>query len=674
VPGANANTQIANLNEENLRRILAAIKTLHERVVGDEQAWERLDKRSNAAAARQAAELRELGKQVKAYFKSKNQDPDGCVSDPKSTCLDHIDDIADDAFREKIKEARERINKRYQAIFTAIRAQQDGVRNDERAGYRDYEKTLEDLGKWFAQRATAITGPSDSVSQAPVLFNASEVFPDRFYLNTVEGAGIGSNYVANARSFQKAWGLTAIEITSLEELFDDAIRRQSHPKRVRIVTHGQIESMRIRIFKDGFLELSLEVFETVLEGTLPLFRYLIGMARFDERPAAARLAAAIRKDARAVEPVATFGLDRPTRIVAAFLLYEAILRSKAYESSAGADSALVKASLEAITKLLRARLRSIYGVDAAAVGKLRQAIKRAVAAGPSGLKLDSVKFNSLEKADLKGMVRFLATHPSLEVRIRQFRRAIGQKQPYVDIRGCQVGLSRPILRSTAKLFATTPSRVTAPDFLLGFAAFDRHPAVSLECDLPTFLPIPALVEQANAPEQKDAHSPPWTALDYLTNYARFLGQTRWERGWLFLSGHKAWKDLAPQIKAAEVLYFIPFFVWLAENPLPAGTTLPSGATTITEFRVYLDYLFDCLKRDAKPAMRKLLRTCWADAPAARVEKLVTDIMATGSTTAPSLPMLDTGMLANIRPGSRLKLGQYSLPYDPAFRASISRGS
>jgi hypothetical protein len=36
---------------------------------------------------------------------------------------------------------------------------------------------------------------------------------------------------------------------------------------------------------------------------------------------------------------------------------------------------------------------------------------------------------------------------------------------------------------------------------------------------------------------------------------------------------------------------------------------------------------------------------------------VTDIMATGSTTAPSLPMLDTGMLASIRPCSRLKLGQ-----------------
>jgi hypothetical protein len=64
--------------------------------------------------------------------------------------------------------------------------------------------------------------------------------------------------------------------------------------------------------------------------------------------------------------------------------------------------------------------------------------------------------------------------------------------------------------------------------------------------------------------------------------------TRWERGWLFLSGHKAFKDLAPQIKAAEVLYFIPFFVWLAENPLqlasrcrPGRPRSPSFGSTLT---------------------------------------------------------------------------------------------
>jgi hypothetical protein len=42
MPGANANTQIANLNAVNLASILAAIKALRKREADDERAWDRL--------------------------------------------------------------------------------------------------------------------------------------------------------------------------------------------------------------------------------------------------------------------------------------------------------------------------------------------------------------------------------------------------------------------------------------------------------------------------------------------------------------------------------------------------------------------------------------------------------------------------------------------------------
>ena len=673
---ATANRQIANLNEENLASILDAIKALRKRAADDERAWDRLNQRRDAASARYINELNELAKRVREYFANNNQDPGGCVSDPASeSCLDHIDEIDDAGVRAKFKEERDEIEDRNQSAMTSISSAQDGVRKDERDAYADYQKTLDRLGRRFARRAAAITGHArNDVSSVPVLFNASEVLPDRLYLSTLEDPASGSNYVDNARSFHEQWGLSVIPITSLEELLDDTIRRRSEPSRVRIVLHGTSATMRLRIFKAGSIELDDVLFDTVLQGTLPLFNRLTYHEGFDERQAGRLVAAAIRGDPGAADVVTTFGLRTPTRQVAAFLFYAALLQSKAYEASAGADAALVREALQAITKLLRTRLRTIYGVDAATVRKLQQAVGRAVAADTGGLNLGAMQFGQLENDDVRALVGFLAKHPSIEVRVAQFQQALGQLRTYVDIRGCNVGFSDGIMRATAKLFATTPTRVTAPNALLGFAKMKRYDGVSLECKLSSITPIPPLQEKPNAAEHKLAHEPPWTGADYLKNYARFLGIARLTRGWLFRADKMAWDDLPPQYKAAEVLYFMPFFVWLAETAVPTGTT-PGGAVTVTDFQVYLDYLFDCQNEDVRPALRRLLRTCWADAPAATLEALATAIASasTGTTIAPYLPVLDSRKLATTSADSRLKLGQYVLTYDPAFRAGISHG-
>ena len=669
----NANTQIANLNEANLHSILAAIAELRKRVADDQRAWDKLEQRRDAASALYVRALNELNQRVREYFADNQQDPGGCVSDPPSeSCLDHIDEIQDAHVREDFERQLDEINSRNQSNMTAISAAQDDVRKDERAAYDDYQKTLDRLGRAFAQRAGTMTGHG-GVSQVPVLFNASELLPDRLYISTLESAGLGSNYLSGAYTFHKLWGLDPIPIRSLEELLGDTIRRRSKPNRVRIVSHGTPVGLRLRMFKEGSLELDEERFETFLEGTLPLFRYLVGYAGFDERPPGRRVAAAIRRDPLAADVVSTFGLGNPTRQTAAFLFYEALLRSKAYEAPAGANAAVLEEALSAITKLLRTRLRTIYGVDAATVRKLQRAVGRAVAADTGGLNLGGLQFEELQKDDLGALVGFLAKHPSLEVRIEQFQRVLEQQQTYVDIRGCEVGSSTQILRATAKLFTTTRARVTAPHLFLGYARVERYSGVSLECKLESIMPLPALVEQASEAEGKFAHSTPWTGAQYLKNYARFLGIARLTRGWLFRPDRKTWDELVPQIQAAEVLYFMPFFVWLAETALPAGTTLPSGATTITNVQVYLDYLFDCLERDVRPALRRLLRTCWADAPAAMLETLTDKMVTAGTTTAPYLPLMDTAMIANTPGTSRLKLGQYLLTYDPAFRSGISHG-
>jgi hypothetical protein len=673
MPGGNANTQIANLNEENLEAILAAIKVLRKRAADNQRARDRLERRSDAAADRWVKEVNELAKRVREYFDSQHQDPGGCVSDPSSeSCLDHLDEIQDSAVREEFKGELKKLDTRQISEETAFNTARDVLANEERDAYADYQKTLDRLGRRFAGRAGTITGHG-GVSSVPVLFNASEVLPDRLYLSTLEDPASGSNYVDNARSFHEAWGLQVIPITSLEELLDDTIRRRSKPGRVRIVLHGTSATMRLRMFKAGTIELDDELFDTFLQGTLPLFNRLTYHEGFDERQAGRLVAAAIRRDAQATEVVTTFGLRTPTRQVAAYLLYEALLRSKAYETSAGVDAALVEEVLQAITKLLRTRLRTIYGVDAATVRKLEQAVGRAVAADTGDLKLGAMQFGQLENEDLSALVGFLAKHPSIEVRIAQFQRALGDERPYVDIRGCNVGFSEGILRATAKLFATAATRVTAPNVLLGFAKVASYEGISLECDLPSIMPIPSLQEKANAAEHKLAHESPWTGAEYLKNYARFLGISRLTRGWLFEIKKTAWDDLPPQIQAAEVLYFMPFFVWLTETAVPTGTTFPSGAVTITDVRLYLDYLFDCIKRDVRSALRRLLRTGWVDAPATTLEELVNDIVSAGTATAPFLPMLDTRTLGSTRAGTQLKLGQYLFTYDPAFRNSISRG-
>jgi hypothetical protein len=369
----NANTQIANLNEANLHSILAAIAELRKRVADDQRAWDKLEQRRDAASALYVTALNELNQRVREYFADNEQDPGGCVSDPPSeSCLDHIDEIQGAQVREDFKRQLDEINSRNQSNMTAISAAQDDVRKDERAAYDDYQKTLDRLGRAFAQRAGTITGHG-GVSQVPVLFNASELLPDRLYISTLESAGLGSNYLSGAHAFHKLWGLDPIPIRSLEELLDDTIRRRSKPNRVRIVSHGTPVGLRLRMFKEGILELDEERFETFLEGTLPLFRYLVGYAGFDERPPGRRVAAAIRRDPRAADVVSTFGLGNPTRQVAAFLFYEALLRSKAYEAPAGVNAAVLEEALNAITKLLRTRLRTIYGVDAATVRKLQRA-------------------------------------------------------------------------------------------------------------------------------------------------------------------------------------------------------------------------------------------------------------------------------------------------------------
>jgi hypothetical protein len=585
----NANTQIANLNEANLHSILAAIAELRKRVADDQRAWDKLEQRRDAASALYVRALNELNQRVREYFADNQQDPGGCVSDPPSeSCLDHIDEIQDAQVREDFERQLDEINSRNQSNMTAISAAQDGVRKDERAAYDDYQKTLDRLGRAFAQRAGTMTGHG-GVSQVPVLFNASELLPDRLYISTLESAGLGSNYLSGAYTFHKLWGLDPIPIRSLEELLDDTIRRRSKPNRVRIVSHGTPVGLRLRMFKEGSLELDEERFETFLEGTLPLFRYLVGYAGFDERPPGRRVAAAIRRDPRAADVVSTFGLGHLTRQVAAFLFYEALLRSKAYEAPAGANAAVLEEALKcdhqaapraAADDLRRRRGHRPQASAGRRAGRRRghrrpQPWRPAVRGAPEGRPRRARRVPG-QASVTRGADRAVPARAGAAADLRRHPRLRGRS-------------STPILRATAKLFATTPARVTAPHLFLGYARVERYNGVSLECKLESIMPLPALVEQASEAEGKFAHSTPWTGAQYLKNYARFLGIARLTRGWLFRPDRKTWDELVPQIQAAEVLYFMPFSSgWprrlFRPGPLSRAALRPSptsGSTSTT---------------------------------------------------------------------------------------------
>jgi hypothetical protein len=56
-----------------------------------------------------------------------------------------------------------------------------------------------------------------------------------------------------------------------------------------------------------------------------------------------------------------------------------------------------------------------------------------------------------------------------------------------------------------------------------------------------------------------------------------------------------------------------------------------------------------------------------------LETLTDKMVTAGTATVPYLPLMDTAMIANTPGTSRLKLGQYLLTYDPAFRSGISHG-
>jgi hypothetical protein len=657
-------------NKANVARILAAIKQMKQETTQSEREAQAAQRKINAAEATYAARRKELGEEVKAYFNSKHMDPDGCVSDPHDDCLDQLDAIPDAAVRDKFKARLKALQKTRDIAVAGPKTELSNARTRRENAFKAYIDALDDAGEKFASEIGALTGRT-GVSVAPVRFNASEVMPDRVYLSTIETGQF--KFVANARDFHKAWDLSVTEITSLEELIDDVIRRSqasvTNPiKRIRLLSHGTPTSMRLRMFKDGVLELDEDLFETFLDGTLPLFRTLIGRHGVNERVPAASLAAAIASESGSDQLRQKFPLAPVGQLVAAYLVYEALHETKVYEQSAGWYADLVESTLRAITRVLRKQLVAEGGVTLTDIARLRQALLRALGSAEARAPLATVKFDHIASDDLKAFVEFLGSsaNNSIEARIAKFQGKLDSAL-YLDLRGCELGMSKRLMRASATLFGITPSQVTAPTSFVGFAKAERDLGVSFECDPPSMKVVEDLVEEPGTHQ----HAPPWRGVNYLRNQARFLGILSYPGGWVFASPDGMtrieWDDLGPGFKAAEVMCYIPFFSWLAP---PFGST----SRAVSELRFYLDYLFSCADKNLKPPLRDLLRTCWADAPAHIVEKLAGEATAPGrGARAPCIPVLLTATLASTRRSSGLGLGKLVLSYDPDFSNFIVSG-
>lgn len=520
---------------------------------------------------------------------------------------------------EKAKRQRKVLVESTQPESDALHARGTAIRHGLEELDESYKRALSKARESLNRCLERSTGTPD-LPLHRALGGPTEILPDLVYVGSKVG-GV-DQYIRSGQAFHEEWGLEVKGVASLVEILQDvgspAAPSRTRPaviRRLRLVFHGIPEGMYLPLLPGGHALLTARAVDAALGGDVQTMKFLIGQEVVDaevEQDGFSDLGELLDDTA---DYYTALDLGSPSAEVTAFVYWVVVHAGHSRKPSTtrlprGLGETAEKqflADLGAMLELMVVALRepaADAGADADALAALEQDVRGALGRRAGAIpRLDyrgikGQKVDDLRKSMRSGRAAFKPGPDRVDLGrlVREARKKVA-RTAHIDVRACRIASnSIDLPAAIGRLFNVKPQNVTAPDWFQVFGEMRGNNVnlISLECEAQAF------DRTAGKPKIQR-----W--LDY---WAGELGLNKYgiDRG----GGAERipWEEMPPRQQMVAVLRI--------SGVLPTQRML--GKAPVVE--LLLDYIYDCLNRDATEAMREWVRSLWADPSAEAVDRLV----------------------------------------------------